>query len=146
MKRAIFIGLIGFASFLSACGEGNSFNPSQVDLTGVWKGTAVSAVNNGSQNVTFTLVQEGPDPAVPDSASSITGQYVCEPGTISCLHPTGIISGASANQTFGGGIIFPNGHSCGFNGTPSETVLNGEYTCSRAAGGDFGTLSLIRPR
>src|SRR5438093_13032040 len=95
--RALCVLVSGLC--LAACCVGctPSF-PSNVELSGTWRGTQSSSVYPGFQPITLTLTQNGID---------FSGRYTCE--SRDCLASSGTVSGYVDRDRFQATITFPDG-------------------------------------
>ena len=133
------------------CQDGNFCNGAEVCIAGrclpgtppvcgdgtpaLWLGTATDPF--GYVNVGMTLCEVG---------SAIVGNYVCGPGSLSCLASTGSVSGSVVGSTFYPLITFGNGAYCSVNGLVVGLTMGGTYGCYDPFGSlvDAGTWAMTR--
>lgn len=137
--KALAVGILMAGALLVGCGggDGDDDSSSQVaGISGTWTGVATSSVGAGSLNITVTLSQQG---------TNVTGTFTCSPGSGTCLHATGSVSGTVSGNSVTLAIVFPDTHSCGaFNATISGDSMNGNYSCTDPLGNDTGAWSVTR--
>lgn len=132
-KLSVVMFLAAFV--LTACGDGGGDSPPQItDISGTWAGVASGTV--GTVNINLTLTQQNAD---------VTGSFACSPGTATCLHASGSVSGTVSGNTATMAVVFPDTHSCGaFNATVSGNSMSGNFSCTDPAGNSSGTWNVTR--
>ena len=123
---------------VAGCGGNESpTSPSSVaNISGTWRGTAISSIVGGTVNIAATLNQNG---------TNVTGTYACSPGSIQCIQASGTIRGTMSGNSLTAQLIYPDNSSCGaFNGTLSGSTLSGSYACTTRLGEDRGTWQMSR--
>lgn len=127
--------VVSIACHLAGCG-GNPNGPTPISLTGTWTGTIRSSVvANAFANIALTLTQSG---------SSISGTFACTAGNMSCVSPSGTVSGTVSGSSVTGRVTFQGGSCQTFSGTVSGNSMSGSYSCSASLGSDSGTWSVTK--
>jgi hypothetical protein len=103
---------------------------STVPLAGTWKGSLSSSMKDSYAEITWTILQSGPN---------VAGRFVCTGGTLKCHTVGGAITGTVIDTVFNARILYTDGHLCGLVGTISGTTIQGEYSCDDKLGEDRGT-------
>jgi hypothetical protein len=103
---------------------------STVPLAGTWKGSLSSSMKDSYAEITWTILQSGPN---------VSGRFVCTGGTLRCHTVGGAIAGTVIDTVFNARILYTDGHLCGLVGTISGTTIQGEYSCDDKLGEDRGT-------
>ena len=82
---------------------------------------------------------------ISQDGDNISGTFECVSASLTCLHPSGTLSGIVSGNVLTSAISFPDGHSCGaLDAEVDGNEMSGEYGCSDPVANDFGTWSVPR--
>src|SRR5438094_7994436 len=104
------LGLVGKTEAVSS--------NSTIPLSGSWRGSLSSNMNDGEAEIAWTIFQSGPN---------VSGRFVCTGGTVKCHSISGAVAGTVIDTIFDARILYTDVHLCGLTGTISGTTIQGEY-------------------